>query len=158
MVMGLGLAETTPGPLILVLLFVGYLAGARQGGLEPWLGGATGALVTLWFTFVPSFVMIFAGAPFIERIRSMPRLSGALSGITAAVVGVIANLALWFAATLFFPKGITPLPDMLFHADVAAMAIAAAAAIALMGLHVGLGWVLAGAAIAGMALTFSGII
>jgi chromate transporter len=156
MVTGLGLAETTPGPLILVLLFVGFLAGARQGGLDPALGGVLGALVTLWFTFVPSFIMIFAGAPYIERIRAMPRLAGALSGITAAVVGVIASLALWFAGTLFFPSGFTPLPDMLFHADIAAIVLAVAAGIALLGLHIGLGWVLAGSALAGAALKLAG--
>jgi chromate transporter len=157
MVTGLGLAETTPGPLILVLLFVGFLAGARQAGLDPALGGVLGALVTLWFTFVPSFVMIFLGAPYVERIRSLPRLSGALAGITAAVVGVIASLGLWFAVTLFWPKGIAPLPDMLWHFDGAAMLIALAAGLALMRLRIGLGWVLAGAALAGVALKLSGL-
>lgn len=157
MVTGLGLAETTPGPLILVLLFVGFLAGARLGGLDPALGGLLGALVTLWFTFVPSFVMIFLGAPHVERIRAMPRLSGALSGITAAVVGVIASLGLWFAVTLFWPQGLAPLPDMLKYVDVAALGIAVAAGVALMRFHIGLGWVLAAAALAGMALKVSGL-
>ena len=96
---GLGLAETTPGPLILVTEFVGYLAGHRQGG---WPLGLAAALVTLWMTFAPSFLMIFAGAPWIARITAAPRLAGALSAIMAAVVGVIGNLSLWFAAHVFF--------------------------------------------------------
>lgn len=152
MITGLGLAETTPGPLILVLLFVGFLAGARQAMLDPLFGGLLGALVTLWFTFVPSFLMIFAGAPFVERIRSMPRLAGALQGVTSSVVGVIASLGLWFAATLFFPKGLTPLPDMLGHIDVAAVIIALVSGLALLRYHVPFGWVLSGAALAGAAL------
>jgi chromate transporter len=156
MVTGLGLAETTPGPLILVLLFVGFLAGARHAMIDPLAGGLMGALVTLWFTFVPSFVMIFAGAPFVERIRSMPRLSSALQAITAAVVGVIASLGLWFAAAVFFPKGLTPLPDMLGHADIAAIIIAMASILALLRFHLGFGWVLAAAAIAGAAIKLSG--
>jgi chromate transporter len=156
MITGLGLAETTPGPLILVLLFVGFLAGARQGLVDPLLGGVIGALVTLWFTFVPSFVMIFAGAPFVERIGSMPRLAGALQGVTSSVVGVIASLGLWFAATLFFPKGFTPLPDMLSHIDFAAIFIAIAAGLALLRFHIGFGWVLSAAALAGAALKLGG--
>lgn len=96
---GLGLAETTPGPLILVTEFVGYMAAHQAGG---WALGLAGAAVTLWVTFVPSFLMIFAGAPWIARITAEPRLAGALSAIMAAVVGVIANLALWFAAHVFF--------------------------------------------------------
>jgi len=96
---GLGLAETTPGPLILVTEFVGYLAGHRQGGL--WMGVAA-AIVTLWMTFAPCFLWIFAGAPYVARLTAMPRLSGALAAITAAVVGVIANLSLWFALHVLF--------------------------------------------------------
>jgi chromate transporter len=98
---GLGLAETTPGPLILVTEFVGYVAGYRQGG---WLGGAFAAAITLWMTFAPCFLWIFAGAPWIARLTAAPRLSGALAFITAAVVGVIANLSLWFAAHVFFGR------------------------------------------------------
>jgi chromate transporter len=156
MITGLGLAETTPGPLILVLLFVGFLAGARQGLVDPLTGGLMGALVTLWFTFVPSFVMIFAGAPFVERIRSMPRLAGALQGVTSSVVGVIASLGLWFAITLFFPKGLTPLPDMLGYIDFAAIIIALTSGLALLRFHIGFGWVLGAAALAGAALKLSG--
>ena len=96
---GLGLAETTPGPLILVNEFVGFLAAFRSGGFGY---GLLGALVTLWATFVPCFLWIFAGAPYIDWISSQPRLTGALSAITAAVVGVILNLSIWFALHVFF--------------------------------------------------------
>ncbi|WP_071675124.1 chromate efflux transporter [Nioella nitratireducens] len=95
----LGLAETTPGPLILVTEFVGFLAGAGQGGLG---FGVLAALVTLWVTFVPCFLWIFAFAPYVEWITAQPRLNGALSGITAAVVGVILNLSLWFGLHVLF--------------------------------------------------------
>jgi chromate transporter len=99
---GLGLAETTPGPLILVTQFVAFLAAWRLGGEPAWLAGVFGAAVALWATFAPCFLWIFAGAPYIEWINAQPRLKGALSGITAAVVGVILNLALWFALHVFF--------------------------------------------------------
>jgi chromate transporter len=95
----LGLAETTPGPLILVTQFVGFLAGVQAGGLGL---GLAAALVTLWVTFAPCFLWIFAGAPYVEWIASRPRLQGALDAITAAVVGVIANLSLWFALNVLF--------------------------------------------------------
>jgi len=94
MIDALGLAETTPGPLILVTEFVAYLAGNKAGGA---LLGALAALVGLWMTFAPCFLWVFTGAPFIERLEHAPKLRGALSAITAAVVGVILNLALWFA-------------------------------------------------------------
>jgi len=96
---GLGLAETTPGPLILVTQFVGYLAAHREGGV---VYGLAGAAVTLWMTFAPCFLWIFAGAPYISRLTAQPRLAGALAAILAAVVGVIANLSLWFAAHVLF--------------------------------------------------------
>jgi len=96
---GLGLAETTPGPLILVTEFVGFLAAAKQGGLAY---GAIAAGITLWMTFAPCFLWIFAGAPFVDRLSHQPRLRGALNAITAAVVGVILNLSLWFALNVFF--------------------------------------------------------
>lgn len=95
----LGLAETTPGPLILVMEFVGFLAGAQAGGLGL---GLAAAVVTLWVTFAPCFLWIFAGAPYVEWIATRPRLQGALNAITAAVVGVIANLSLWFALHVVF--------------------------------------------------------
>jgi chromate transporter len=96
---GLGLAETTPGPLILVNQFVGFMAAHQAGGVAL---GLAGALIALWMTFIPSFLFIFTGAPFIDRLTHMPRLSGALAAITAAVVGVIANLSLWFALHVLF--------------------------------------------------------
>lgn len=96
---GLGLAETTPGPLILVTEFVGFLAAYREGGLPL---GFAGAFVTLWVTFIPCFLWIFTGAPYIDWICNQPRLNGALSAITAAVVGVILNLSIWFALHVFF--------------------------------------------------------
>lgn len=108
MVDALGLAETTPGPLILVTQFVAMVAGFKAGGTALAL---LSGLVTLWVTFAPCFLWIFAGAPYIDRLAHMPRLSGALSAITAAVVGVIANLGLWFAGAVFFEGGaIQPIP------------------------------------------------
>ena len=98
---GLGLAETTPGPLILVTEFVGYIAGYRAGGLRM---GIAGALVTLWVTFAPCFLWIFAGAPYIEQLTAQPRLKGALEAITAAVVGVILNLSIWFGLHVLFAE------------------------------------------------------
>jgi chromate transporter len=98
---GLGLAETTNGPLILVTEFVGYIAALRQGGVGI---GILGALVTLWATFAPCFLWIFVGAPYIERLTHAPRLASALRTVTAAVVGVIANLSLWFALHVLFAR------------------------------------------------------
>ena len=99
---GLGLAETTPGPLILVTEFVGFLAAFRKGG-EPALAfGLLGSAVTLWATFAPCFLWIFVGAPYVERLSANPRLAGALAAVTAAVVGVILNLSLWFALHVIF--------------------------------------------------------
>jgi len=103
MVDGLGLAETTPGPLILVTQFVGFLAGYRDPAPFAPLGmGVAAAALTTWVTFVPPMMLIFAGAPFVEQLRSNKRLSGALSAITAAVVGVILNLTVWFALHVLF--------------------------------------------------------
>jgi chromate transporter len=100
---GLAMAETTPGPLIIVTQHVGFLAGWRETiGGSPMLGGVLGAILTTWVTFVPCFIWIFAGAPYVERLRSNIRLSAALAAVTAAVVGVIANLALWFAQHYLF--------------------------------------------------------
>ena len=100
---GLGMAETTPGPLIMVLQFVGFMAAFRDpGGLSPMLAGTLGGLLATWVTFTPCFLWIFLGAPFIERLRGNKGLSAALSAITAAVVGVILNLAVWFAIHTVF--------------------------------------------------------
>jgi chromate transporter len=105
MVDGLGLAETTPGPLILVTQFVGFLAAYREAApFSPLAAGVIGAAMTTWVTFVPSMLWIFAGAPFVERLRANRQLSGALAAITAAVVGVILNLSVWFALHVLFGK------------------------------------------------------
>jgi chromate transporter len=103
---GLGLAETTPGPLIMVLQFVGFMGGWNKPGLLPLLlAGTLGALITTWVTFVPCFLWIFLGAPHIEQLRGHTRLTAALSAVTAAVVGVILNLAVWFGLHALFPAG-----------------------------------------------------
>ena len=154
---GLGLAETTPGPLILVTQFVGFLAAFRDGGL--WFGIA-GAGVTLWATFVPCFLFIFAGAPYVDWIAAQPRLSGALSGVTAAVVGVIANLSVWFALHVFFETvdrtnfG----PVILWVPEIASVQpsvvlLAGLSAVLLVWCRIGLGPVLGVMALAGMALS-----
>jgi len=100
----LGLAETTPGPLIMVLQFVGFVgAWQHPEGLSPLLAGTLGALITTWATFTPCFLWIFLGAPHIEQLRGNVKLTTALSAITATVVGVVLNLAVWFAINAFFP-------------------------------------------------------
>jgi chromate transporter len=102
---GLGLAETTPGPLIMVLQFVGFLGAWNQpGDLPPLLAATLGALITTWTTFVPCFLWILLGAPYVERLRGIKSLSSALATVTAAVVGVILNLALWFGLHVIFPR------------------------------------------------------
>jgi chromate transporter len=103
---GLGLAETTPGPLIMVLQFVGFMGGWNKPGfLSPLLAGTIGAFVTTWATFVPCFLWILLGAPHIEQLRGNTKLTAALSAVTAAVVGVILNLAVWFGLHAVFPPG-----------------------------------------------------
>jgi chromate transporter len=159
MLTGLGLAETTPGPLILVLVFVGFLGGARLSGFEPWLGGIAGAVVTLWFTFVPCFLWIFAGAPYVETVRNIRWLASALAAVTAAVVGIIANLALWFGLHVLFASVTEqqfgpftmPIPDFASF-DAGAAAIAAAAAVALVWLRLNMFLVLGAASVAGVLL------
>jgi chromate transporter len=143
---GLGLAETTPGPLILVLEFVGYLAGHRASGpLAPALGGVLGALVAVWFTFAPCFLWIFAGAPHVEHLRGNRRLAAALASITAAVVGVVLNLAVWFGLHVLFRDvaerdwhGIRlHVPDVA-TVDAGAVALSAVAAVLLFGTRFGM--------------------
>jgi chromate transporter len=143
MVDGLGLAETTPGPLILVTQFVGFIATFRNAApFSPVAGGILGAALTTWVTFVPSMLWIFAGAPFIEQLRANRQLAGALAAITAAVVGVILNLSVWFALHVLFGK-ITemhagPLRWYAFDPlalDLRATALAAIAAVLAFGLH-----------------------
>ncbi|MEQ8658487.1 MAG: chromate efflux transporter [Hyphomicrobiales bacterium] len=164
MVTGLGLAESTPGPLILVLVFVGYVAAAQAGlGIDPVLAGILGGMLTLWFTFIPCFVWIFLGAPFVERTREIVWLKNALRGVTSAVVGVIASLAVWFAIQVLFDVvsstqfGPARLPaPMLSSINVPALAIAAVAGVLLLGLKRGLFTTLGICAALGVALTLFG--
>jgi chromate transporter len=143
MVDGLGLAETTPGPLILVTQFVGFLAAFRDAApFSPVIAGVLGAVMTTWVTFVPSMLWIFAGAPFVEPLRANRQLSGALAAITAAVVGVILNLSVWFALHVLFGKVVEmragPLRWYAFDPlaiDLRATALAAIAAVLAFGLH-----------------------
>jgi chromate transporter len=130
---GLGMAETTPGPLIMVTQFVGFLAAFRDSGtLNPLVAATLGAILTTWVTFVPCFLWIFAGAPFVERLRGNRALSSALAAITAAVVGVILNLALWFAIhTLFGQVRLVPFAGGTIDVPVLASLNIAAALLAL---------------------------
>jgi len=155
---GLGLAESTPGPLIMVTEFVGFLGAYRfPGGLDPVVAGVLGAVVATWATFAPCFLWIFLGAPFIESLRGHSRLNGALSAITAAVVGVILNLAVTFAlATLFSTVaqrslgGVTlPVPDIA-TLDVFAAGLAAIAFVGLWRYRWKVVLVVAGSALAGL--------
>ena len=141
---GLGLAESTPGPLIMVVQFVGFLAafGASTTGINPYVAGAVGGLLVTYVTFLPSFTFIFAGAPYAEYLRRRPGPSAALSGITAAVVGVIANLAVWFAIqTLFITTGEVRIGPLRLHTvelaslDVFAVVLALASYFALTRLR-----------------------
>jgi chromate transporter len=143
---GLALAETSPGPLILVTQFVGFLAAYRNaGGLDPLLAGLLGAALTTWVTFVPCFLWIFLGAPYVEALRGNRSLAGALSAITASVVGVVLNLALWFALHVGFAV-VTPrhfgvlllqVPE-LASVNALSLAIAAAALLAMLRFRVGM--------------------
>ncbi len=154
---GLGLAETTPGPLILVLEYVGFLAGFRHPlGLNPYFAGTLGAALTVWVTFVPSFLFIFAGAPYVERTRGLQGFSAALSGITAAVVGVVLNLTVWFALNVVFAKvetlrwhGLRLYLPELASIEWASLVLAAAALVAMLRFKVGMLLTLAAAAALG---------
>ena len=157
---GLGLAETTPGPLILVLQFVGFLAAYRvSGSLDPILAGCLGALLTTWVTFAPCFLWIFLGGPYVEALRGNRALSAALAAITAAVVGVIVNLALWFALHTIFRQvvtldwyGLRPDVPVLSSVDWWAALLAAAALVAMLRFKIGMLPTLAVSALAGAAL------
>lgn len=164
MVQGLALAETTPGPLILVLTYVGFLAAYREpGALDPLLAGVLGGSLSTWITFVPCFLWIFLGAPYVERLRGHRALSAALTGITAAVVGVILNLSVWFALHVWFAQiaerpvyGVNlPLP-LWSTADPVAITLSAMAMLALLPLRAGLMWVLAGSAGLGLVASLLG--
>jgi chromate transporter len=154
---GLAMAETTPGPLIMVLTFVGFLAAFRDpGALDPLSAALIGATLTTWVTFVPCFLWIFLGAPYIETLRGNQALAAALSAITAAVVGVVLNLAVWFALHAMFgevrelalgPLRLTlPVPSTL---DPWAALLAAGAMVAMFRFHIGMLPTLAGCAVAG---------
>jgi chromate transporter len=157
MVDALGFAETTPGPLILVTEFVGFLAAYRHGSGPPLLMGSLGALVTLWATFAPCFLWIFVGAPYIEYLRGRKSLTSALSAITAVVVGVILNLAVWFALHTLFGEvnelvwnGVRLFVPVWESVDPAAIAIAVFAATALFRFKLGMIRTLGLSAAAGM--------
>ncbi|RUW90003.1 chromate transporter [Mesorhizobium sp. M7A.F.Ca.US.010.02.1.1] len=161
MVDGLGLAETTPGPLILVLQFVGFIAAFRHSGsLDPLLAGSLGALLTLWVTFTPCFFWIFLGAPYIEALRGNKALSAALGAITAAIVGVIMNLALWFGLHVIFREvqatGLGMNVPVLSSIDWRAALLSGAAMIAILKLKIGMLPTLALSALAGVLLAAAG--
>lgn len=143
---GLALAETTPGPLIMVLQFVGFIgAWNTPGGLSPACSAVVGALLTTYATFLPSFFFIFVGAPYIEVLRGNERLRHAMTGITAAVVGVVLNLALVFGAAVIWPSGA-------WHdADLFALALTVVAFLALYHFQLDVTWVVAGGGMAGLA-------
>ena len=156
MLVGLGLAETTPGPLISVVQFVGFLAAARQpGALDPMLAGTLGGLIAMWSTFVPSFLWIFAGGPYVEALTGNKRLNAALTAVTAAVVGVILNLAVWFSLHVLFERmmrvGFVNLP-VVESVNWAALGIAVAAMVAIFRFRAGVIAVLAASCIAGVVL------
>ena len=163
---GLGMAETTPGPLIMVLQFVGFMAAFRDpGGLSPMLAGTLGGLLATWVTFTPCFLWIFLGAPFVEQLRGNKGLSAALTALTAAVVGVILNLAIWFAIHTVF-RQTTPIRAFPFSFDVPvvasvdvwALALSVAAALAIFRLKIGMIPTLAACCAAGIALYLAGAI
>jgi len=163
---GLGMAETTPGPLIMVLQFVGFMAAFRDPGtLSPMLAGTLGGLLATWVTFTPCFLWIFLGAPFIETLRGNKGLAGALSAITAAVVGVILNLSIWFALHTLFRQtspvrslGLSFDMPVWSSIDIAALVLAVAAATAVFRFNLGMLWVLGGSCAAGIAMRLAAII
>ncbi len=154
---GLALAETTPGPLIMVVQFVGFLAAFRQpGALDPLAAAALGALLVSWVTFAPCFLWVLVGAPYIEALRSNRALNAALSAVTAAIVGVILNLSVWFAVHAAFrrvaPFAFGPLRfdwPVWTSLDPLALLLAAGALVAMLRFRLGMGWTLAGCALLG---------
>ena len=161
---GLGMAETTPGPLIMVLQFVGFMAAFRAPGeMSPLLAGTLGGLLATWVTFAPCFLWIFAGAPFVEATRGNRALKGALAAVAAAVVGVIFNLAIWFAVHTLFREVVAvrgngfafDLPT-LSSIDPWALALALAAGVALIRFKAGMATTLAASAMAGALLRLAG--
>ncbi|MBX3635709.1 MAG: chromate transporter, partial [Rubrivivax sp.] len=153
MIDGLALGETTPGPLIMVVAFVGFLGGWSQAVFGPeslFLGGAAAATVVTFFTFLPSFLLILLGAPFIETTHGNLKFTAPLTGITAAVVGVIVNLAVFFAYHVLWPQGLAG------PFDLASAVIGIAAGIALFRFKLGVIAVIAGSAVAGLAVRMAG--
>jgi chromate transporter len=163
---GLGMAETTPGPLIMVLQFVGFMAAYRDPGtLPPMLAGTFGGLLATWVTFTPCFLWIFLGAPFVEILRENRSLNAALSALTAAVVGVILNLAIWFAVHTIFREvwpvhgfGLAFDAPVLASVNLWALALSLAAAVAIFRFKLGMIATLAGCCAAGVALYLAGAI
>jgi chromate transporter len=163
---GLGLAETTPGPLIMVLQFVGFLGAFRDPGMmHPLLAASLGGLLATWVTFAPCFLWIFAGAPYVETLRSNKALSGALTAITAAVVGVVLNLAVWFAQNVLFREqkmfsagGLQIEYPVLSSVDVYALGLALLAGVMMFVLHAGLVRTLLICSAAGIGLRLAGLI
>lgn len=163
---GLGMAETTPGPLIMVLQFVGFMGAFREAGWAmPLLAGTLGGLLTTWVTFAPCFAWIFLGAPYMERLRANAALSAALTAVTAAVVGVILNLSIWFAVHVIWSEVVQitagPLSmelPVLASLDWAAAGLSVLALIAVFWLRLGMTTVLAGAAALGLALHLAGLL
>ncbi len=147
---GLALAETTPGPLIMVLQFIGFMAGWNNppDGMSPLASGVTGALLATYTTFLPSFIFIFVGAPYIEKLRGNKALAGTLTGVTAAIVGVILNLALVFGAAVILPAGYSGSIDWF------ALTLSLAAFVALV-LKIDVLWIILGGGLAGLIRAFA---
>jgi chromate transporter len=166
MLNGLGMAETTPGPLIMVLQFVGFMGAFRSPGtFSPLVAGAFGGLLATWVTFAPCFLWIFLGAPYIEKLRTNKALSGALSAITAAVVGVVLNLAIWFAIHTIFRKtvavnaySISFDAPVLSSVDVWSLLLGLAAAVAIFRFKIGMIQTLVACCVSGIMLYLSGAI
>jgi chromate transporter len=163
---GLGMAETTPGPLIMVLQFVGFMAAFRDPGtLSPMVAGTLGGLLATWVTFTPCFLWIFLGAPFIEKLRDNKSLSAAMSAITAAVVGVILNLAIWFTIHTLFQE-VRPIRGFWFRFDAPifstvnmwALGLSAAAAVAIFYFKTGMIQTLTACSLAGVLLYATGVL
>jgi chromate transporter len=163
---GLGMAETTPGPLIMVLQFVGFMAAFRDPGtLSPMLAATLGGLLATWVTFVPCFLWIFLGAPFVETLRGNKALNGALSAITAAMVGVVLNLAIWFALHTIF-RDVTPVRSyglsfdapVLASANLWALALSIAAIVAIFRFKIGMITTLLACSGVGIVLYLVGVI
>jgi len=168
MVAGLGLAETTPGPLVLVMPFIGYVSAYRLGdelGLPPALAGVIGLSVTAWVTFLPSFGFVLLGAPSVERLRHNRRVAGALAAVTACVVGVMADLGIWFAQNVFFRElteveagPIDMLRPVWTSVDGFAVVVAVASGLLLFGARWGILRVLGAAAAGGLGLWLLGLV